>query len=106
MIADAPLTRQTATILIPNQQPKLGNADKEAKVANEFASVFLTQVVDEMLQTVDLGVMSGGHAEETWRSFLASAIADEIANSGATSISENVRSAIARYRAISSVSGE
>ena len=76
-----------------------GPASDEARAAKEFEAVFLTQAVDEMLKTVDLGAMSGGHAEETWRSFLARAIADEVAGAGTTSISEGVRAAIDGYRA-------
>ena len=77
---------------------KAMSAEDEARVAKEFEAVFLSQAVDEMLKTVDLGTMSGGHAEEMWRSFLAKAIADELAGAGTTSISEGVQSAIAGYR--------
>lgn len=73
-------------------------ASKEAWAAQEFEAVFLTQAIDEMLKTVDIGAMGGGHAEETWRSFLAKSIADEIAQSGVTNISGGVSSAISAYR--------
>ncbi len=78
-----------------------GAKSEEARAAREFEAVFLTQAIDEMLRTVDLGEMSGGHAEETWRSFLSRAIADEIAGSGATRMSESIESAITGYRAAS-----
>lgn len=70
---------------------------KEAWAAQEFEAVFLTQAIDEMLKTVNIGSMSGGHAEETWRGFLAKSIADEIARSGVTNISGGVSTAISAY---------
>ena len=70
----------------------------EARVAREFEAMLLSQAVDQMLDTVEIGAMGGGFAEETWRSFLARAIAEEIAGTGATNISESVQSAIAGYR--------
>ena len=84
-------------------QPGFGSTpaavqSSEAQAAKEFETVFLSQAIDEMLRTVDLGGMSGGHAEDTWRSFLAQAIADEIAGTGTTRISDGVESAIAGYR--------
>ncbi|MEM9972739.1 MAG: hypothetical protein AAF771_01065 [Pseudomonadota bacterium] len=75
-----------------------GPAAKEAWAAQEFEAVFLTQAIDEMLKTVDIGAMGGGHAEETWRSFLAKSIADEIAQSRVTNISGGVTNAISAYR--------
>ena len=74
-------------------------AAKKAWVAREFEAVFLTQAIDEMLKTVNIGSMGGGHAEETWRGFLAKSIADEIAQSGVTNISNGVTTAISAYGA-------
>lgn len=67
------------------------------KVAREFEAVFLTQVVDEMMRTVDVGNFGAGHAEETWRSFLARAFADEIADSGSFGVAESVERMVANY---------
>jgi hypothetical protein len=41
--------------------------------------------------------MGGGHGEEMWRSFLARAIAEEIAEGGRTGIAQSVETAIAGY---------
>lgn len=71
------------------------------KAAREFEAVFLTQAVEEMLKSVKLGNLSGGHAEETWRSFLARAYADELANRGTTGIAQSVETTIAAYSASS-----
>ena len=71
---------------------------EDARVAQEFEAVFLTQAVDEMLKTVKIGSLGGGLADETWRSFLAKSIADEISQTGITSISGGVTKAIGAYR--------
>lgn len=76
---------------------------EDARVAKEFEAMLLSQAVDQMLETVDIGAMGGGFAEKTWRSFLARAIAEEISGTGATRISESVKSAIADYRAVDKV---
>lgn len=68
------------------------------KVAKEFEAVFLTQVMEEMLKTVKLGEMDGGFAEETWRTFLARAYADQLADQGTTGIANSVERSIAAYR--------
>ncbi|MGI3170973.1 rod-binding protein [Pseudooceanicola sp. C21-150M6] len=73
--------------------------DASVQAAREFEALFLTQVMDEMLKTVNLGDMSGGFAEETWRSFLARAYADELAARGTTGISQSVERSIGAYRA-------
>ncbi|MAL99460.1 MAG: hypothetical protein CL583_13540 [Alteromonadaceae bacterium] len=76
-------------------------ADSEAeakRVAREFEATFLTQVMEEMLKTVDTGSLDGGFAEEQWRSFLARAYADEMASRGTTGIAQSVERSIAAYR--------
>ncbi|KGM46960.1 rod-binding protein [Pseudooceanicola atlanticus] len=75
-----------------------GTSPEVQKTAREFEAVFLTQVVDEMFKTVDLGDMSGGFAEETWRSFMARAFADELAARGSTGISQSVEASMNSYR--------
>ncbi len=70
----------------------------EARVAKDFEAMLLSQAVNQMLETVDIGSMGGGFAEETWRSFLARAIAEEISGTGITRVSESVHSAIAGYQ--------
>ncbi len=60
--------------------------------------MFLPQVVDEMMRSVDMGEFGGGHGEETWRSFLARAFAEEIAGQGGTGIARSIEAGIAAYR--------
>jgi flagellar protein FlgJ len=69
----------------------------EVETAREFEAMFLSQTVDQMLKTVPEGMLGGGHAEEMWRSFLARAIADEIASGGRVGVAQSVEAAIAGY---------
>jgi len=70
---------------------------KTQNTAREFEAMFLSHVVEEMMKTVNIGTFGGGEAEEKWRSFLTSAIADEIAGQGSTGISQSIEAAINSY---------
>jgi len=70
---------------------------KSQHTAREFEAMFLSHVVEEMMKTVNIGTFGGGEAEEKWRSFLTSAIADEIAGQGSTGISQSIETAINSY---------
>ncbi|WP_102223658.1 rod-binding protein [Acidimangrovimonas sediminis] len=72
---------------------------KAVSAARDFESVFLTQMVEQMMKTVKLGNMDGGHAQEIWRSFLSKAIADQIADTGTTGIAQSVNGAMQAYDA-------
>ncbi len=75
-----------------------GPAGGKAKaVAQGFVAVFLTEMVDEMMKTVKTGALDGGKAEDTWRSFLSQAMAEQIARSGATGIAQPVERMLAAY---------
>lgn len=82
-------------------RPGAAAPDAAQSAAREFEAVFLTQAVEDMMRSVDVGGFGGGHAEETWRSFLARAVADEIAAQGRTGLAQGVQSAIAAYDAAS-----
>jgi peptidoglycan hydrolase FlgJ len=84
-------------IPVPQLTDRPAQGDAATSSAREFEALFLSQTVDEMLKTVPAGIMGGGHAEEMWRSFLARAIADEIAGGGNTGIATNVEAAITGY---------
>ena len=70
---------------------------QSAQSSKDFESMFLGQMVDEMLATVDIGDFGGGHAEETWRSFLSDAIGQSIAEQNTTGIAKGIEAAIQRY---------
>ena len=80
--------------------------DQAKSVAREFEATFLAQVMDEMLKTVSVGSLGGGFAEETWRSFLARAYADELAAQGTTGIAQSVERSISAYRDAMSAQGQ
>ena len=82
---------------VPSTQP--APDPRRAAAARDFESVFLTQMVEQMMKTVKLGGMDGGHAQEIWRSFLARAIAGQIADSGTTGIAQSVDGAMKAYTA-------
>lgn len=67
------------------------------KVAREFEAVFLTQAVDEMMKTVNMGSFGGGAGEEQWKSFLSREFANEIARSGTIGIAQSVESMLKAY---------
>lgn len=78
-----------------SQEAETSQAARNA--AREFEAVFLTQMVDDMLKLVEIGDFGGGHAEETWRGFLARAYADELAEQNSTGIARSVSTTIAAY---------
>ena len=71
--------------------------DAARKAAREFEAVFLTQTVDEMMKSVDIGSFGGGQAEEIWRGFMARAYADQMAQQGGTGIARSVEATIRAY---------
>ncbi|MFC2970554.1 rod-binding protein [Acidimangrovimonas pyrenivorans] len=86
---------------LPPAAATAGGAKRDAeikKVAQEFEAVFLTQTVDQMMKTVKLGDMDGGHAEATWRSFLAREMAQQIADSGTTGIAQRIETMLKAYK--------
>ena len=79
-------------------QPGAAAPDAPNSAIKEFEAMFLTQMVDEMLSTVNIGTFGGGHAEETWRSFLSNAIGESIAEQNSTGIARSIETAMARYQ--------
>jgi peptidoglycan hydrolase FlgJ len=72
-------------------------ATEATRAAFEFEVVFLSQAVEEMMRHTSAGAFGGGHGEETWRSFLARAFAEEIAAHGSTGIARSIEAGIAAY---------
>ncbi len=74
-------------------------ATDAARAAFEFEVVFLSQAVEEMMRGTTAGEFGGGHGEDSWRSFLARAFAEEIAGHGGTGIARSIEAGIDAYRA-------
>ena len=97
-----PLGNLTATAGL-NVKQKVPNTSVQAQdTAREFESMFLSQVVDEMMKTVKVGSFGGGEAEGKWRSFLSRAVADEIAGQGRTGIAQSIEASINSYKSAKS----
>jgi Rod binding domain-containing protein len=79
-------------------RPGAAAPDAAQTAAREFEAVFLTQTVEELFRNIDIGSFGGGHAEETWRSFLARAYADQLAGQGMTGIAQSVEATILAYQ--------
>jgi peptidoglycan hydrolase FlgJ len=79
-------------------RPGAAAPDAAQTAAREFEAVFLTNVMEEMLKSVDIGEFGGGNAEETWRGFLARAYADQMAGQGVTGIAQSVLGTIKAYQ--------
>lgn len=70
---------------------------KLLEAAKGFEASFLTPMVDEMLRTAGPATFGAGQAEEVWRSFFASAIAEEIAEGGSTGIAQSLAQQMKAY---------
>ena len=87
-------------------RPEIKQPDEAKESAQKFEAMFLSQVVEEMIKTVDVGDYGGGEAEEKWRSFLASAVADQIAQQGGTGIAQSIETAINSYKTAQTQGGK
>ncbi len=87
-----PLTRARQPVATPEA------TDKEKKVARSFEAVFLSQFVNQMMETVDANAMGGGKQAEMWRSFLSDAMAESIADQGGLGIATSIERMLATYR--------
>ncbi|MGR3322015.1 MAG: rod-binding protein [Pseudooceanicola sp.] len=70
-----------------------------ASAAREFEAMFLTEMVDEMLQQAKITDFGGGAGEDQWRFFLAEAFAGQIAEQGGTGIAQSIERALGAYAA-------
>ncbi len=70
----------------------------ESDALKSFEAVFLSQVVDEMMKTVDIDATMGAHSAEMWRSVLSQALADGLMDSGGLGIADSIESKINAYK--------
>lgn len=75
-----------------------GKSQDSAAVARDFEVLFMSQVVGQMLQTIDFGKMNGGFGEEMWRSFLANSIAEKIVDKSGIGLARNIEEMLNAYR--------
>lgn len=67
-------------------------------VAREFEVLFMGQIVDQMLKTIDFGSYSGGFGEDMWRSFMANALAEKIVDQSGIGLAGNIEDMLNAYR--------
>lgn len=83
---------------LPQPLPQAQKPDPQLlKTAKSFEASFLTPMLDEMLRTAGPATFGAGQAEEVWRSFFASAIAEEIAEGGSTGIAQSLAQQMKAY---------
>jgi peptidoglycan hydrolase FlgJ len=66
--------------------PRPANGPTPAETARDFEAVFLGQVSRIMMETVDPGAFSGGHAETMMQSIMAEQVGREMARRGGIGI--------------------
>lgn len=68
-------------------------------VSKEFASVFITQLLNIMYESVPVDEnFGGGHAEETWRGLMIDEYGKNIANAGGFGLSDMVKNQLLQYQ--------
>ena len=65
-------------------------ADKARVTSQDFESMFLNSMLQQMFAGVSEGPYSGGHAANAWRSFLTDEYAKTIARNGGVGIADHV----------------
>lgn len=66
----------------PPRLPDINGQNPQAKTAREFESVFIGQMTQLMMESVEPGEFSGGHGEEMFRGVLAEKLGTEITKRG------------------------
>lgn len=68
-------------------------------VSQQFAAVFVTQMLNIMYEDVKVDpVFGGGHAEETFRSMLLDEYGKNIGNAGGLGIADMVKNQLLKYQ--------
>lgn len=81
--------------------PRLPNVDAKsapAKTAREFEAVFLGQMTQLMMESVEDGEFSGGHGEQMFRGVLAEKLGHAIADRGGLGLAPAVMEQIIRLQ--------
>jgi Rod binding domain-containing protein len=71
-----------------------GNADKLREVAEDFESVFLNSMFQQMFANVGEGPFSGGPGASIWRSFLTEEYSKSFVKAGGIGIADHVMRAL------------
>ena len=87
-------------ILIQGSKKKLSREQVD-RAAEDFESMFLSQMMQPMFDTVGVDAsFGGGQAEETYRSFLVDEYAKLFSRSGGIGIADHVRRELLRLQEV------
>lgn len=95
-MADTPMVSMLAQAQAHVAQQNGALNETEVEAAKEFEAVFMSQFVDEMLKTVDMG--TGKNDGQMWRSFMSEALAKSMVDQGGLGIAQNVQQMMAAYK--------
>lgn len=95
-MADIPLIGSLAQAKAQMAQQRGAVTSDEVEAAKEFEAVFLSQFVDEMLKTVDMG--TGENDAQMWRSFMSEALSKSLVDQGGLGMAANVQQMMAAYK--------
>lgn len=91
---------EVSTVRNLNAAPHYSEAQID-KVAKEFESQFLGQMLENMFSTVDTnGYLNGGEAEETYRSMMIEQYGDLMARSGGIGVADYVKREMLRMQEV------
>ena len=74
-----------------NTKPSVGNATKARAAAEDFESVFLNTMFQQMFANVGNGPFGGGPGAAIWRSFLTEEYAKSFVKKGGIGIADQVQ---------------
>lgn len=80
-----------------NRSVAPSTSSEYSKVAREFEKLFVSQIVEQMMKTVDFGSMDGGFGEEMWRSFMSNSLADKLVEQQGMGIAGNIEEMLNTY---------
>lgn len=72
--------------------------ENSREIPQAFETMFLSQVIDEMMKTVDLGPTMGDHAAEMWQSVISEALANNLMENGGLGIADSIQQKIDAYQ--------
>lgn len=70
---------------------------KSTQTAHEFEAVFLTQFVDQMMETAGDTAFGGEDQAEMWRSFMSEAVAKHLVEQGGLGLAGSVEQMMNAY---------
>lgn len=97
--------QQAGTQQVTKSKEALSQARQEdiANVAKEFEAVFLTQMLSHMFSQIETNeIFGGGHAEDTFRTFLMDEYGKVLSNAGGIGITEQVQTELLKLQEVAS----